>query len=81
MNGPDLLRVGLEAPVVGIKYSMKRLLQFPASRFLPPSSGFLPPGLGTCPQVWVPAPRSGSLPPGLGPYPRVWVLPSADLAE
>ncbi|KAL0836386.1 hypothetical protein Bca101_088275 [Brassica carinata] len=32
---------------------MKRLLQLPASRFLPPGSGFLPPG-------------SGSLPLGLG---------------
>ncbi|WZZ35187.1 hypothetical protein YC2023_018588 [Brassica napus] len=41
---------------VGEKYSMKRLLQLPASRFLPPSSGFLP-------RVWIPSPGSGSLPP------------------
>ena len=36
------------------KYSMKRLLQIPASRFLPPGSGFLPQGYGF-------------LPPGLDP--------------
>ncbi|WZZ44804.1 hypothetical protein YC2023_041063 [Brassica napus] len=38
---------------VGEKYFMKRLLQLPASRILPPGSGFLPPGLGPCPRVWV----------------------------
>ncbi|KAF3578836.1 hypothetical protein DY000_02032112 [Brassica cretica] len=39
---------------VGKKYFMKRLLQLPASKSLPPSSGFLPPA-------------SRSLPLGLGP--------------
>ncbi|KAF2586057.1 hypothetical protein F2Q70_00036162 [Brassica cretica] len=75
----DLLVQQVKA--VGKKYSMKRLLQLPSSRSLPPGFGFLPlgpgslpPGLGPCPQVWVPAPRSGSLPPGLGPCPQVWVL-------
>ncbi|KAF2539800.1 hypothetical protein F2Q68_00021776 [Brassica cretica] len=48
---------------------MKRLLQLPSSRSLPPGSGFLPLGLrslplgpGSC--LWVP-----------GPCPHVWVLP------
>ena len=41
---------------VGEKYSMKRLLQLPSSRSLPPGSGFLPLG-------------PESMPPGIGPDP------------
>ena len=43
MNSLDL-----SLDLVGETYSMKKLLQLPASRFLPPGSGYLPPGLGPC---------------------------------
>ncbi|KAF3505239.1 hypothetical protein F2Q69_00043076 [Brassica cretica] len=72
---------------IGEKYSMKRLLQLPASKLLPPGPGFpppasrfLPPGLGPASGSWVPASGyqvhvlgSGSPPLGLGPRPQVWV--------
>ncbi|KAF3531999.1 hypothetical protein DY000_02040777 [Brassica cretica] len=73
----DLLVQQVKA--VGKKYSMKRLLQLPSSRFLPPGSGFLPLGsgslplgLGPCPQVWV-------LHPVTGPGPQVWELPPSSM--
>ncbi|KAF2616078.1 hypothetical protein F2Q70_00012551 [Brassica cretica] len=47
--------VGLGILSVGEKYPMKRLIQLPASRFLPPSLGSLPSGRGPFPRVCVPA--------------------------
>ncbi|WZZ27107.1 hypothetical protein YC2023_010508 [Brassica napus] len=52
---------------VGEKYSMKRLLQLPSSRSLPPGSGFLPLGPGSLPPGLGPASGHGSLPLGMGP--------------
>ena len=52
---------------VGEKYSMKRLLQLPSSRSLPPGSGFLPLGPGSLPPGLGPASGHGSLSPSLGP--------------
>ncbi|KAF3604901.1 hypothetical protein DY000_02049306 [Brassica cretica] len=61
---------------------MKRLLQLPSSRSLPPGFGFLPldpgslpPGPGSCHWVMGPFPQVWVLPPVTGPCPRVWDLP------
>ncbi|KAF2550490.1 hypothetical protein F2Q68_00034501 [Brassica cretica] len=49
---------------VGEKYSMKKLLQLPSSKSLPPGSAFLPLGPGSLPLGLGPASGHGSLPPG-----------------
>ncbi|KAF3604899.1 hypothetical protein DY000_02049304 [Brassica cretica] len=61
------MKQGNKGQTVGEKYSMKRLLQLPSSRSLPPGSGFLPLGLGSLPPGLGPASGHRSLSPSLGP--------------